>query len=94
MAKAKVAETVKPKRQHRATYAKDKRKGGYLIRVQGPHSNMFAGKEVPVTLKSGDEQMEKLEALVWTGKDEESKEPVTLYSFVAKPKEKVEEAEF
>lgn len=89
---AKVAAEKNPakKRAHRATYAKDKRKGGYIIRVQGPASNRFAGKEVPVTLKDGSEQMETLEKLIWSGKDQESGEPVTLYSFVAKPKEDVD----
>jgi hypothetical protein len=81
------------KRAHRATYAKDKRKGGYLVRVAGPHSNMFAGREVPVTMKDGTEQKEKLDGLIWSGKDKETGEPVTLYSFVAKPKETVD-AEF
>lgn len=90
---AMAKEAVKSKRIHKASYAKDKKKGGYLIRVQGPNSNMFAGREVPVSMKSGDEQLETLGSLIWTGKDQDSGENVTLYSFVAKPKEKVE-AEF
>jgi len=82
-----------PKRKHKATYAKDKRKGGYLIRVQGENSNAFAKREVPVTLRDGTEHIEKLLTLVWTGKDEASGENVTLYTFESKPKEKME-AEF
>lgn len=76
--------------KHKATYATDKRKGGYLIRVAGPDSNAFAGKEVPVTTKDGNEHLEKLDKVIWTGKDKESGIPVTLYTFVAKPKEKVD----
>ena len=40
-----------PKRSHKATYARDKRKGGYLIRVIGPNAAAFAGREVPVIRK-------------------------------------------
>jgi hypothetical protein len=81
-------------RQHRATYAKDKKKGGYLIRVEGPSSNMFAGREVPVNTKDGGEHIEMLDALIWSGKDNESGKPVSLYSFVAKPKEPIDTIEF
>lgn len=77
----------KPKRAHRATYATDKRKGGYLIRVAGPHANAFAGREVPVTTKSGDEHNEKLERLIWSGVDQESGENVALYAFESKPRD-------
>lgn len=89
MAKIKSA-APSGKRQHKATYAKDKRKGGYIIRVEGPRSNAFAGREVPVTTRDGQEHMEKLTALIWTGQDNETKQPVSLYSFEAKPKGKVE----
>lgn len=89
MAEDKKAASGK-KRAHKASYAKDKKKGGYLIRVEGPHSNAFAGREIPVSMKSGDEQLETLGTLIWTGKDQETGLPVTLYTFVAKPKEKVE----
>jgi hypothetical protein len=78
-------ETEKSKRHHRATFATDKRKGGYLIRVAGPYSDRFVGREIPVTLKSGEERNEKLTKLVWSGKDKESGELVTLYQFEAKP---------
>lgn len=73
-------------RQHRATYSRDNKKGGYLIRVKGPSAERFAGREVPVTLKSGDEHTETLEELIWTGIDQESGEPIALYKFQAKPK--------
>lgn len=78
------------KRQHRATYARDKRKGGYLVRVSGPNAAAFAGREVPVTKKSGEEDKETLDALIWTGNDNETGEPVALYSFVARPREEQE----
>lgn len=80
---------AKEKRAHRATYARDKMKGGYIIRVEGPNANRFAGREVPVTLRNGDESTEKLEALIWTGKDQDSGQPVALYSFEARPKEEM-----
>ena len=75
------------KRSHKATYARDKRKGGYLIRVIGPHAAAFAGREVPVIRKDDSETMEKLDGLIWSGTDEESGKPVALYSFEARPKD-------
>jgi hypothetical protein len=83
-------ETKEPtpaKRQHKATYATDKRNGGYLIRVAGPNAAKFAGKTVPVTLKNDSEQNEMLERLIWAGKDKESGENVALYKFAPKPRE-------
>jgi len=81
----------KPKQEHRASYAKDKRYGGYLIRVEGPHSNMFEGREVPVVRKdSVEETMEKLMGVVWTGKDNKSGKPVTLYRFEQKKTDRSE----
>lgn len=77
---------AKEKRRHKATYARDKRKGGYLVRVAGPFSDRFAGKEVPVTMKDNSEHFETLDRLVWSGKDKETGENVTLYTFIPKPK--------
>ena len=77
-------------RRHKATYARDKRKGGYLIRVEGPSAEGFTGREVPVTLISGAEHAEKLEGMIWTGVDEKSGQKVALYRFEAKPKQHVE----
>lgn len=82
------------KRLHKATYATDKRNGGYLIRVAGPNAERFAGRDVPVTTKGGDEHSEKLERLIWTGKDNETGEKVSLYKFASKPREKVEDISF
>jgi hypothetical protein len=77
-----------PKRQHKATFASDKRKpGSYLIRVAGPHASAFAGRDVPVTRKDNSESTETLAAVVWAGIDDESGDPVALYRFVAKPRE-------
>ena len=81
-------------RKHKATYATDKLKGGYLIRVTGPNSNRFAGREVPVTTRAGNENMEKLEKLIWSGNDKDTGENVTLYKFAGKPKEDHEEIPF
>lgn len=80
-------------RKHKATYARDKKKGGYLIRVAGPQAAGFAGRDVPVTMRDDSEHVEKLDALIWSGVDSESGENVALYSFLAKPRDKIE-AEF
>lgn len=69
-------------RAHRATFSRDKRNGGYLIRVEGPHAPEFSGESVPVTLRDGTEQTEELDTLIWAGNDQESGKPVALYTFV------------
>lgn len=79
-----------PKRAHKATYATDKRKGGYLVRVAGPNAAAFAGREVPVTTKAETEHLEKLTRLIWTGPDKETGLPVALYAFESKPRESSE----
>ena len=81
------------KRAHKATYASDKRNGGYLIRVVGPHADAFTGREVPVTTANGAEHIEKLTRLVWKGMDVGNERitgtglPLALYRFEAKPRE-------
>ncbi len=75
------------KRLHKASYATDKRKGGYLVRVQGPNAGMFAGREIPVSTKAGDEHMERLTKVLWSGKDTETGENAALYNFEAKPRD-------
>lgn len=81
------------KRQHRATYSQDKRNGGYLVRVVGPNAGAFAGREVPVEVKGGEEHPEKLTRLIATGIDDGKYNPVdkgkpwALYRFEAKPRE-------
>ena len=78
---------TKPVRKHKATYATDKRNGGYLIRVSGPNAEMFVGREVPVNTRAGAEHSEKLVRLIWTGADKETGEKVALYRFESRPKE-------
>jgi len=78
------------KMRHTATYTSDKRKGGYLVRVQGPEASLFAGREVPVTLRSGSMHREHLDRLIWSGTDKESGQSVALYTFLARPRENVE----
>lgn len=82
-----MSEPEKKKRQHRATFARDKRAGGYMIRVEGPMANRFEGREVPVTRRDNSESVEKLTNLVWSGDDEETGNPVALYKFEAKKKD-------
>jgi hypothetical protein len=68
---------------------------GYLIRVEGPHAERFAGRPVPVTRRDRSETEEKLDALLWSGVDEESGKPVALYTFEARPRdEKIDETPF
>jgi hypothetical protein len=87
----------KPKRAHKANWQRDKKKGGYIVRVKGPHCTEFAGREVPVSGTSGDEQMVRLEKLIHSGTDDGKFDnqpgPYALYSYVPKPRE-VKEVEF
>jgi hypothetical protein len=87
-------QTEAPKRKHRATYATDKRKGGYLIRISGPTPEAFVGREVPVTLRDGTEHPERLTGLVWTGVDAQTQEKVALYKFESRPREKAADTPF
>lgn len=87
------ATNAEGKPTHRATYAADKRNGGFNIRVVGPHANEWAGEEVTVETKNGEKHKEKLVRLLWSGPDidPESKQPTgrnaALYSFEPRPKE-------
>jgi hypothetical protein len=89
-----MVEHIASKPAHKATYATDKRNGGYLIRIAGPHAGAFAGREVPVTRKDDSISKETLERLIWQGKDEKTLAPVALYKFKAKPREEVDEITF
>ena len=79
---------VKPnaKRQHKATYARDKRNGGYLIRVEGPNAGRFINRQVPVVTRDDKEHNEKLTNLIWAGINQETGSPVALYRFESKPR--------
>lgn len=79
------ANPVKRGGGHRATYATDKRKGGYLIRVQGPSPDRFVGRTIPVHRRDGSETEETLDRVIWSGKDDESGDNVSLYKFLPKP---------
>lgn len=83
---------------HRAIYSTDKRDGGYLVKVNGPSANKFAGRTVPVETKAGTIHQEELERLVWSGVSDGSIDgyagPTALYKFKAKPKEEAEEIPF
>ena len=87
-----------PKREHKATYARDKKTGGYIIRVQGPKANAFAGRVVPVVTKDGGEHSETLDKLIWTGTDDGAISgytgPCALYSFKSQPKKVEDEIPF
>lgn len=92
-------DTSAAKRLHKATYARDKKKGGYLIRVAGPYANKFAGRDVPVGTITGEEHSEKLLRLIWNGVNDGEYggvvgEPVALYSFESKPREPEDEVDF
>jgi len=89
-------ETTKGK--HRATYARDNRTGKYLVRVTGPHSNKFVGREVPVTRMDDSVSNEKLTKVIWSGINEDKEKgplgPVTLYQFEPRPADQIDEVEF
>lgn len=75
-------------RKHRASFASDNRKGGYMIRVEGPNATAFANRKVPVTRFDGTETVEETKGLIWSGMDKETGKPVALYKFVAHPRVK------
>lgn len=83
--------------QHRAGYARDRRNGGYMIRVVGPFANRFAGREIPVGRSDGSEGTERLDTLVWTGLDDGEFNPkdkgqnIALYTFEARPRESLDD---
>lgn len=92
-------EPAKPARQHKATYSRDNREGGWLVRIVGPSANKFANRDVPVTRNDGSENVETLGKLITSGVDEgnviaaDKGKNYALYKF--QPKERVEtEAEF
>jgi hypothetical protein len=85
--------------KHKATYARDKKKGGYLVRVSGPYPEKFAGRDVPVQMLDGTTHVEKLLKLIWTGIDTgeyggKAGESVTLYTFESRPREPEGEVPF
>lgn len=90
MAGSQNSETT-PARQHKATYARDRRNGGYIIRVLGPNAAKFAGRDVPVTRRDDSESMEHLDTLVWQGTDDDTGKPVALYTFEARPREELDD---
>jgi hypothetical protein len=69
---------------HQATYSRDKRRGGWIVRVVGPHAAKFAGREIPVRLRSGEERSTLLGRLLWSGSDQGGS-PVALYEMRAMP---------
>ena len=85
---------AKGERKHKASYGRDKLKGGYIIRVEGPNASAFAGRQVPVTKLDGSESVETLSTLIWTGNDEKTGRPVALYHFEPKPREELDEITF
>ncbi len=91
-------ENTLPKgRQHKATYARDKKNpGSFLVRITGPHAKEFEGREVPVMKNGGGEQLETLSRAVFSGTDEGKITPADkgqtycLYEMVRHPKEYVQ----
>ena len=85
--------TASKKREHKATYSRDKRKGGYLVRIVGPHAAQFIGREVPVTRNDGTESIEKLVRLITSGVDggevvaADKGKNYALYTFEPKPRD-------
>ena len=90
---AKNTELTTSKRQHKATWARDNRNGGYLVRVEGPYANRFARRQVPVTKRDGTESTEQLLDLIWSGQDQQTSAHVALYGYEPHAPDQ-EEAEF
>lgn len=90
---AEANKTDVKKRNHKATYSRDKRKGGYLVRVIGPHASHFTNRDIPVSRNDGTESMERLLKLVHSGVDDgavvaaDKGKNYALYTFEAKPRE-------
>lgn len=100
MAKAENAKGTDERPKHKATYATDKRNGGYMIRVIGPFANRFIGRKVPVTMRNDNVHDEELVRLVWSGIDTGTDDrpgtglPAALYTFKPKPKMEDDEIPF
>lgn len=86
-------EPAKPPRQHKATYSRDSREGGWLLRIVGPNATKFSGRDVPVTRNDGTENMETVGKLITSGVDEgnviaaDKGKNYALYKFEPKPRE-------
>lgn len=89
-----------PKRLHKATYAADKKNGGYLVRVIGPTAGDFVGRTIPVTRRDDSENDEKLTRLIWKGVDDGTADkpgtgkPAALYAFEKREKDLDDEIPF
>lgn len=81
------------KRKHRANYSRNKLEGGWNVSVIGPNAHRFASKQVPVTDLKGEETVEELGGLIWSGP---CKLPgfegqnSALYHLVSKPRGEVD----
>ncbi len=81
-------------RNHRASYAKDKMKGGYNIRVVGPSALKMGHRWLPVTRVDGSENMEFTMDIVYSGKDDDTGQPLALFTMWKAPKETEDEIPF
>jgi hypothetical protein len=75
-------------RTHRASYATDNMKGGYNIRVVGPHATKMGKRWLPVTRVDGSENMEFTLGIIWSGIDEKTEQPIALFHMYRAPKSK------
>lgn len=78
-------------RLHWATYAKDKMKGGYNVRIIGPQASKMRNRWVPVTRIDNTENMEFVRDIIWSGVDDDTKQPVALYSMWKAPKDPLDD---
>lgn len=87
-------------RTHKATYAKDRKEGGYNLRVIGPHAKKMGRRWLPVTRFDGSENMEYALDIIWSGTDDGTEDrpgtglPVALFSMWKAPKEEQDEIPF
>lgn len=81
-------------RSHRASYAKDRVKGGYNVRIVGPSAPKLGNRWVPVTRVDGSENMEYVRDIIWSGTDDDTGQPVALFEMWKAPKDEQDEIPF
>lgn len=67
-----------------ATFQRNKRGNGWIVRVVGPHSEAFSYKSIPVTMKDGSTKMVELTNVIWSGYTDDDEE-ISLYGIVYAP---------
>lgn len=67
-----------------ATFQRNKRGNGWIVRVVGPHSDAFSYKTIPVTMKDDSTKQVELTNVIWSGYTDDDEE-ISLYGIVYAP---------